>query len=238
MKFDFDNVEQQRLKDVVCPLCGGEVVKTSFGYGCANYNKDDAEHSCRFSINSKIAGIKISDMIAKQLLTKKKTDMIEGFLAKSGAKFDAALKLTEDGQAVFDFPDRPAPTETNLACPRCNTHKLKKSQWYYACDCGFKIGHTVAQVPIAEETIQELFANGKTKEKITGFVSKAGNSFDAYLKYADEKIQFDFGNQGVPQTEDVPPAPQPWADAEPASDEYWASLMAGAAEEPENGTPQ
>ncbi len=238
LKFDFDNVEQQRLKDVVCPLCGGEVVKTSFGYGCANYNKDDAEHSCRFSINNKIAGIKISDMIAKQLLTKKKTDMIEGFLAKSGAKFDAALKLTEDGQAVFDFPDRPAPTETNLACPRCNAHKLKKSQWYYACDCGFKIGHTVAQVPISEETIQELFANGKTKEKITGFVSKAGNSFDAYLKYADEKIQFDFGNQGVPQTEDVPPAPQPWADAEPASDEYWASLMAGAAEEPENGTPQ
>ena len=60
-----------------------------------------------------------------------------------------------------------------------------------------------------------------------------------YYRHIDrEKIQFDFGNQGVPQTEDVPPAPQPWADAEPASDEYWASLMAGAAEEPENGTPQ
>lgn len=147
LKFDFDNVEPQKLKDVSCPLCGGEVVKTSFGYGCANYNREDAEHSCRFSINNKIAGIKISDMIAKQLLTKKKTDIIEGFLAKSGAKFDAALKLTEDGQAVFDFPEKPAPAETNLACPRCNAHKLKKSQWYYECECGFKVGHTVAQVP-------------------------------------------------------------------------------------------
>lgn len=237
LKFDFDNVEPQKLKDVSCPLCGGEVVKTSFGYGCANYNREDAEHSCRFSINNKIAGIKISDMIAKQLLTKKKTDIIEGFLAKSGAKFDAALKLTEDGQAVFDFPDRPAPAETNLACPRCNVHKLKKSQWYYECECGFKVGHTVAQVPIPEELMQELFTTGKTREKITGFVSKAGNSFDAYLKYADEKIQFDFDSQGdrvsqgTSAPENAPPAPQPF-EPEPASDEYWASLMAGAAEEP------
>ncbi len=238
LKFDFDNVEPQKLKDVSCPLCGGEVVKTSFGYGCANYNREDAAHSCHFSINNKIAGIKISDMIAKQLLAKKKTDIIEGFLAKSGAKFDAALKLTDDGQAVFDFPDRPAPTETNLACPRCYAHKLKKSQWYYECECGFKIGHTVAQVPIPEELMQELLTTGKTREKITGFVSKAGNSFDAHLKYADEKIQFDFNSQGDHGSqskiaaESAPPAPQPWLDPEPASDEYWASLMAGAAEEP------
>ena len=244
LKFDFENVEQQKLKDAVCPLCGGEIVKTSFGYGCANYNREDAEHSCRFSINNNIAGVKISDAVAKKLLSEKKTEKLEGFLAKSGAKFDAALKLTDDGQVVFDFPDRPAPTETNLACPRCSAHKLKKSQWYYECECGFKIGHTVAQVLISEETMQELFAIGKTKEKISGFVSKAGKSFDAYLKYTDEKIQFDFEHSdgtsldqsaqaqsmpwldAAPGAESTPPAPP--QDTEPASDEYWASLMAGA----------
>ncbi len=244
LKFDFENVEQQKLKDAVCPLCGGEIVKTSFGYGCANYNREDAEHSCRFSINNNIAGVKISDAVAKKLLSEKKTEKLEGFLAKSGAKFDAALKLTDDGQVVFDFPDRPAPTETNLACPRCSAHKLKKSQWYYECECGFKIGHTVAQVLISEETMQELFASGKTKEKISGFVSKAGKSFDAYLKYTDEKIQFDFEHSdgtsldqsaqaqsmpwldAAPGAESTPPAPP--QDTEPASDEYWASLMAGA----------
>ncbi len=244
LKFDFENVEQQKLKDAVCPLCGGEIVKTSFGYGCANYNREDAEHSCRFSINNNIAGVKISDAVAKKLLSEKKTEKLEGFLAKSGAKFDAALKLTDDGQVVFDFPDRPAPTETNLACPRCSVHKLKKSQWYYECECGFKIGHTVAQVLISEETMQELFASGKTKEKISGFVSKAGKSFDAYLKYTDEKIQFDFEHSdgtssdqsaqaqsmpwlaAAPGAESTPPAPP--QDTEPASDEYWASLMAGA----------
>lgn len=232
LKFDFDDIEQQKLKNVNCPLCGGEIVKTMFGYGCSNYNKDDAEHSCRFAINNKIAGLKISDSVVKQLLTNKKTDVIEGFLAKSGAKFDASLKLTADGQVAFDFPDRPAPIETKLVCPRCNAHKLKKSQWYYECECGFKIGHTVAQVPISEELMQELFATGKTSEKITGFVSKAGNPFDAYLKYADEKIQFDFDRPGGTTAEksSLVPTPQPWLDTEPAADEYWASLMAVAAD--------
>ncbi len=235
LKFDFDDIEQQKLKDVVCPLCGGEIVRTMFGYGCSNYNKEDAEHSCRFAVNNKIAGLKISDSVVKQLLTHKKTDVIQGFLAKSGAKFDAPLKLTADGQVVFDFPDRPAPVETNLACPRCDAHKLKKSQWYYECECGFKIGHTVAQVPISEELMRELFTTGKTAGKITGFISKAGNPFDAYLKYADEKISFDFNGPSPNEasTEGPSPAqtPQPWLDAEPAADEYWESLMAAAAEE-------
>lgn len=235
LKFDFDDIEQQKLKDVVCPLCGGEIVRTMFGYGCSNYNKEDAEHSCRFAVNNKIAGLKISDSVVKQLLTHKKTDVIQGFLAKSGAKFDAPLKLTADGQVVFDFPDRPAPVETNLACPRCDAHKLKKSQWYYECECGFKIGHTVAQVPISEELMQELFTTGKTAGKITGFISKAGNPFDAYLKYADEKISFDFNGPSPNEasTEGPSPAqtPQPWLDAEPAADEYWESLMAAVAEE-------
>lgn len=229
INFDFSQNQPKVLKDVVCPLCGGEIVHTSFGYGCSNYNKEDAEHSCRFSVNQKIAGMKISDNIVKQLLTQKRTDVLQGFTAKSGAKFDVPLKLTEDGQVVFDFPDKPAPSETNLACPRCSAHKLRKSQWYYECECGFKVGHTVAQVPLSEELMQELFTNGKTAEKVTGFVSKAGKRFDAYLKYADEKIQFDFNNQ--PETaagNDTSSVRQPWLSAESEPDEYWALLMAGA----------
>lgn len=233
LKFDFDDIEQQKLKDVVCPMCGGEIVKTSFGYGCSNYNRNDVEHSCHFSIQHKIAGIKISDTLVKQLLNNKKTDIIEGFLSKSGNKFNAALKLTDSGQVIFDFPDRPEPIDTNLACPRCKAHKLKKSQWFYECDCGFKIGHTIAQFSLTEDIMQELFTDGKTKDKLTGFISKTGNPFDAYLKYADEKIQFDFDNFNS-SSENTVSISQSWLDEEPVSDEYWASLMAGAAEEPAN----
>ncbi len=195
LKFDFDDLELPKVKDVKCPLCGGDVIKTSFGYGCANYNREDIEHSCRFFINQKIAGVKMTDSIVKRLLTAQKTEVIQGFVSKSGSKFDAPLKLNGDGQVVFDFPDRPEPIETKLDCPKCKERKMKKGQWYYECACGFKIGHTVAQVSLSEEIMQELFTLGKTTQKVTGFVSKAGNLFDAYLKYEEDKISFDFDNR-------------------------------------------
>ena len=209
LKFDFEDLEQPKVKDVKCPLCGGDVTKTLFGYGCSNYNKDDAENSCRFSIG-KISGVKLNDGQVKQLLTNKKTDIIQGFLSKNGTKFDAPLKLTEDGQIAFDFPDRPEPTQTSLTCPRCKEQQLKKSQWYYECDCGFKVGHTVAQVAISEEIMKELLETGKTKQKLTGFVSKAGNQFDTCLKFEDERIQFDFDNPGETSADASTGQEQPW----------------------------
>ena len=169
------------------------MVKTPFGYGCANYKKDDPE-SCRFSVGQ-IAGVKLKEAQVKELLTNGKTGVIEGFIAKTGMKFDAPLKLTKEGQITFDFPEKPKPVETTVKCPKCG-ELLKKSQWYYECDCGFKVGHTVAKVQLSEEIMKELLETGKTKEKVTGFTSKAGNVFDACLKYEDERISFDFDNPG------------------------------------------
>ena len=40
---------------------------------------------------------------------------------------------------------------------------MKKSQWYYECECGFKVAHTVAKVELEEAIMQELFETGKTK---------------------------------------------------------------------------
>lgn len=193
LKYDFSDVEAPKLKDVKCPVCGGDMVKTPFGYGCANYKKDDPE-SCRFSVGQ-IAGVKLKEAQVKELLTNGKTGVIEGFIAKTGMKFDAPLKLTKEGQITFDFPEKPKPVETTVKCPKCG-ELLKKSQWYYECDCGFRLGHTVAKVPLSEEIIKELLETGKTKGKVTGFTSKAGNVFDSCLKYEDERISFDFDNPG------------------------------------------
>ncbi len=203
LKFDFDELEQPKLKDAKCPICGGDVTKTQFGYGCSNYNKDDPEKSCKFAIG-KIGSMKLNDSQVRELLTNKKTGIISGFIAKSGKKFDAALKLNDEGQVVFDFPERPKPTDTSVMCPRCKERKLKKEQWYYTCECGFKIGHTVAKVPITEEVLKELFETGKTKKKITGFTSKAGNIFDTCLKYENEMISFDFDNPGESDSLNTP----------------------------------
>lgn len=193
LKFDFDNVEAKKIKDVQCPLCKGDIVQTPFGFGCANYSKDNPE-SCRFAIG-KIAGVKLKETQVKELLIKKRTEVIKGFVAKTGMMFDAPLKLTEDGQVTFDFPEKPKPVETTVSCPKCQK-KLMKAQWNYECECGFKLAHTVAKVELSEDIIRELIETGKTKEKIIGFTSKAGNIFDAYLKFEDDRISFDFENTG------------------------------------------
>ena len=197
LKFDFEDLEQPAMKDVVCPLCGGKIVKTPFGYGCANYSKDD-EKSCRFSIG-KIAGVALKEAQVKELLLRKKTDVISGFIAKTGMMFDAPLKLTEDGRVTFDFPEKPKPVETTLICPKCKK-QLKKSQWYYECECGFKLHHTIAKVELSEETVKELLETGKTKTKVVGFIAKSGNQFDACLKLEDDQIKFDFDNPGEDST--------------------------------------
>ena len=190
LKFDFNDLEPVKVKDVLCPLCKGDIIVTPFGYGCSNYKKEDPEHSCRFMIG-KIASVKLKEAQVKQLLTRGKTDVIEGFVARTGMKFDAPLKLTIDGQVTFDFPEKPKPVESNVVCPKCEK-KMLKGQWQYECECGFKLWHTVAKVELSEEIIIELLSTGKTKQKVVGFTSKAGNVFDTCLKYEDDTIKFDF----------------------------------------------
>ncbi len=193
LKFDFTDLEPVKVKDVKCPLCGGEIIQTPFGYGCANYSKDNPE-SCKFAIGT-IAGVKLKEAQVKELLLRGKTEVIKGFIAKTGMMFDAPLKLTPEGQVTFDFPEKPKPVDTTLKCPKCG-ELMKKSQWYYECECGFKVAHTVAKVALDEAVMQELFETGKTKKKITGFTSKAGNVFDTCLKFEDDRISFDFDNPG------------------------------------------
>ncbi len=199
LKFDFTDLEAPKVKEVKCPLCGGAITKTPFGYGCANYSKDNPE-SCRFSIG-KIAGVTLKEAQVKELLLRGKTETIRGFVAKTGMKFDAPLKLTAEGRVTFDFPEKPKPVDTTVKCPKCG-ELLKKSRWYYECACGFKVGHTVARVELTEEVMQELLETGKTQNKVTGFVSKAGNTFDTCLKFEDDRIQFDFDNPGSPSASD------------------------------------
>lgn len=84
-----------------CPKCGGDIVVAPFGFMCANHKKDDKE-SCSFMIGS-IASVRLKEAQVKELLTKKKTEVISGFVAKTGMKFDAPLKLTEEGRSHLIF---------------------------------------------------------------------------------------------------------------------------------------
>ena len=79
---------------------------------------------------------------------------------------------------------------------------MLKGQWQYECECSFKLWHTIAKVELSEEIINELLMTGKTKKKVNGFISKAGNVFDTCLKYEDDTIKFDFNNPGEEEKSD------------------------------------
>ncbi|MBE6703285.1 MAG: DNA topoisomerase III [Ruminococcaceae bacterium] len=83
-----------------CPLCGRQVMRGRFSYGCRGYKE-----GCDFKVGLFICGRPISVSNIKLLLTEGKTAKIKGFVSKkSGKAFDARLKL-QDGKAVFDFAD-------------------------------------------------------------------------------------------------------------------------------------
>ena len=82
----------------ICPLCGKDVVRGRYKYGCRGY-KD----GCQFGVNINICNRNISVTNVKMLLETGQTSKIIGFVSKrTGKTFDGALKLVE-GRAVFDF---------------------------------------------------------------------------------------------------------------------------------------
>ncbi len=80
-----------------CPVCGNDVKRNKFGYGCSGY-KD----GCKFRISLSICSRTISMNHAKQLLEAGHTEKIQGFISKNGKSFDAVLKIDGD-RCVFDF---------------------------------------------------------------------------------------------------------------------------------------
>ena len=96
--FSQDNPDGWAGDDVgVCPLCGGKVVRSRYGYGCSRYRD-----GCKFKINRQILGRPISLAEAQAILNGGTTGQLDGFTSKNGKPFSAALKLV-GGEVKFDF---------------------------------------------------------------------------------------------------------------------------------------
>ncbi len=81
-----------------CPLCGSDVKRNKYGYGCSGY-----KNGCKFNVSAYICNRAISKRNVELMLKEGRTSVIRGFVSnKSGKSFDAALKI--DGErCVFDF---------------------------------------------------------------------------------------------------------------------------------------
>ena len=74
-----------------CPVCGKNVVRDRYGYGCTGYKE-----GCKFRISDYICSRIISKNNVIKLLNEGSSSKIEGFISKNGKKFDAYLVIDKD----------------------------------------------------------------------------------------------------------------------------------------------
>ena len=80
-------------------------------------------------------------------------------------------------------------------CPVCGKRVIR-GRYGYGCEgykegCKFRISIEICKRTIPLSAAKALLESGKT-QKLSGFISKAGKSFDAALKLEGDKVVFDF----------------------------------------------
>jgi DNA topoisomerase-3 len=182
-----------------CPKCGGVVQE--------NYRKFQCQ-KCDFSLWKVTSGREWSPEEVAELITKRTIGPLTGFRSRMGKPFSAVMKLTDELRLEFDFgqssgegdeaPDFSA-QEPLGSCPKCASRVFEHGM-VYTCEkavgpgktCDFRSGRMILQQPVEREQMNKLLATGRT-DLLTGFVSKKGRRFKAFLvKQPDGKIGFEF----------------------------------------------
>jgi len=182
-----------------CPKCGGVVQE--------NYRKFQCQ-KCDFSLWKVTSGREWSPEEVAELITKRVIGPLTGFRSRMGKPFAAVVRLTDDLRTEFDFGQgregaEEAPDfsgqEPVGSCPKCGNRVFEHGM-AYTCEkslgakrsCDFRSGRMILQQPIEREQMKKLLATGRT-DLLTGFVSKKGRRFKAFLvKQPDGKIGFEF----------------------------------------------
>lgn len=170
-----------------CPKCKtGKVIRNNAGAFCN-------QESCDLKIFKKVSGRTLTDNHINDLINKGSTGVIKGFKSKTGKKFDTALKF-ENWEVVFDFKGAQDDVTVKKVCPKCKvqTVQLKPSGMFCNTEnCDFKIWREIAGKKLSDKQLYNLLEKGKI-DKIKGFKSKAGKSFDAALELKEFKTCFCF----------------------------------------------
>jgi len=181
-----------------CPKCGGVVQE--------NYRKFQCQ-KCDFSIWKVTSGREWSPEEVAELITKRVVGPLTGFRSRMGRPFAAVVRLTDELRPEFDFgqsgENEAAPDfsgqDTLGACPK-DAGRVFEHGMAYVCEhavgpektCDFRSGRMILQQPIEREQMKKLLKTGRT-DLLTGFVSKKGRRFKAFLvKTPGGKIGFEF----------------------------------------------
>ena len=124
-----------------CPLCGGNVIEGTRGFGCSNWREP---MNCKFTVwknqtKGMFSNVTITLPMAKKLLAGKSVRM-KKLLKNDGTTFDADVELKVDKESQYPVQFVFAPPKPLGKCPKCNGDVVE-SMKAFSCNnnCGFII---------------------------------------------------------------------------------------------------
>jgi len=208
--FEFsEEAREKRPTEFKCPKCGKPILDIGNRLICEdaieNAENSEAPH-CDFTFFKTIAGRLLSAEEIAELFANGTTAVLNGFKNKKGQEFKAKVIWDENHRAGFAFENDGTfhGTETKYKCPLCK-HTLEENKNAIFCTgsnagtpCKFTLFKTVAGKKLRVADIKALL-NGEKTELITGFKSKKGDNFDAFLKMnEDGRVGFEFLQRDLP----------------------------------------
>ena len=212
--FEFsDDARAKTPTNYKCPKCGKTLLDSGNRLICEgsdvttsnNENGDptltpDTAPTCDFVFYKTIAGHVMSDTEIAELFSNGTTEIICGFLTKKGTTFNAKVVWDKDFKATFAFENDGHfhGTETKFNCPLCKKKLEENKNAIFCPSCNFTLFKSVAGKKLRVADIKALLTGGKT-ELLTGFKSKKGTEFDAYLKLGEDgRTSFEFVHRDLP----------------------------------------
>ncbi len=161
-------------------------------------------------VGKTIAGRLLSRDEFETLVRDKQLGPLGGFRSRKGKRFHAALKLSDDFKAEFDFgpngqengaaqPVDFSSQEPLGTCPKCGGRVFEFGM-SYLCEnsvgpektCDFRSGKVILQRAIDRDQMKKLLAAGKT-DLLERFISRKGRPFKAFLVLNEKKdVGFEF----------------------------------------------
>lgn len=172
----------------LCPACHGDVGLSDKRIRCT-------VEGCGFSLFREVAGYTLTESEIAALLRDARTPVIDGFIAKSGKTFSAALSLVAPDlkskderrrkwwSMTFDFNAKPSGhSGLEKLCPKCHSD-VGLTDRKIDCvndECDFSVWRIAAGYTLSESDVRALLRDRKTGE-ISEFTAKSGKKFTARL---------------------------------------------------------
>ena len=212
--FEFSDDARAKIPTAYkCPKCGKTLLDSGNRLICEgsdvttsnNENGDptltpDTAPTCDFVFYKTIAGHIMTDEEIAELFNNGTTEIISGFLTKKGTQFSAKIIWDKDFKATFAFENDGHfhGTETKFSCPLCKKKLEENKNAIFCPACNWTLFKSMAGKKLRVADIKALLTDGKT-ELLTGFKSKKGTEFDAYVKLgADGRTSFEFVHRELP----------------------------------------